>query len=308
MKNTVSKQHGSPSNCPTDGDVFMQMLEAMTEEELTDGLNEALESMTDESYDSALIDAYLAALDRKAPMPEVPDSETSFANFQYRLLQTVPAKNNTTVSPRRKARSVWRTVLVAVLITICLMGGMVVAQASGVDVFGAIARWTDKVFSLGAIQSDGTDDGTSTPAVTTNGASSSSEDAYASLQEALDDYGITEFREPTWIPDGYRFEDVEVDSWSDNGSFIGLFAKYSNGADSLKIKIECYESSANKQWEKTDAPVETFLVDGLTVYMLENINNNFVAWVTEHYECYISGPVEKSTLKQMVLSAYAQQQ
>ena len=73
MNNTASKQHGSPSNCPTDGDVFMQMLEAMTEEELTDGLNEALESMTDEDYDSALIDAYLAALDRKAPMPEVPN-------------------------------------------------------------------------------------------------------------------------------------------------------------------------------------------------------------------------------------------
>ena len=147
MKNTVSKQHGSPSNCPTDGDVFMQMLEAMTEEELTDGLNEAMESMTDESYDSALIDAYLAALDRKAPMPEVPDTDTSFANFQSRLLQTIPAKNDTAVSPWRKARSVWRTVLAAVLTTICLMGGMVVAQASGVDVFGAIARWTEDVFS-----------------------------------------------------------------------------------------------------------------------------------------------------------------
>ena len=69
MNNTASKQYGSPSNCPADGDVFMQMLEAMTKEELTNGLNEALESMTDEDYDSALIDAYLAALDRKAPVP-----------------------------------------------------------------------------------------------------------------------------------------------------------------------------------------------------------------------------------------------
>lgn len=66
MKNIVSKQHGRPSNCPTDGDVFTKMLEAMTEEELTDGLNEALETMTEENYDSALIDAYLAALDRKS--------------------------------------------------------------------------------------------------------------------------------------------------------------------------------------------------------------------------------------------------
>lgn len=67
MKNIVSKQHGSPSNYPTDGDMFMQMLETLTEEELTDALNAALESMTNENYDSALIDAYLAALDWKAP-------------------------------------------------------------------------------------------------------------------------------------------------------------------------------------------------------------------------------------------------
>lgn len=304
MNNTASKQYGSPSNCPADGDVFMQMLEAMTKEELTNGLNEALESMTDEDYDSALIDAYLAALDRKAPVPEIPDTDTSFANFKNRLLQTFPAKNDAAVSPRRKAQSVWRVGLVAALIVICLMGGMVVAQAAGVDVFGAIARWTDEVSSLGAIHFDGADDGASTPAVTGYGASSSNEDAYASLQEALDDYGITEFREPTWIPEGYRFEHVEVDSWSDNGSFIGLYAEYRSKTDSLHIKIERYEGSANIQVEKTDTPVETFLVDGLTVYLLENIGNNSAAWVTEHYECYISGTAEKQVLKQIVLSAY----
>jgi len=308
MNKTESKQHGSPSNCPTDGDVFMQMLEAMTEEELTDGLNEALESMTDENYDSALIDAYLAALDRKAPMPDVPDTNTSFSNFKNKLLQTFPAENAPAASTRRKVQSAWRVGLVATLTAICLMGGMVVAQAAGVDVFGTIARWTDEVFSLGVIRSDGADDGTSTPALADNGVVNSNKTTYASLQEALDDYGITEFREPTWIPDGYRLEDIEVDSWSDNGSFIGLFAEYCNGTDFLHIKIEYYEGGANMQVEKTDAPVEKFLVDGLTVYLLENIGNNSAAWVTEHYECYISGTMEKPVLKQIVLSAYAQLQ
>lgn len=308
MNHTASKQHGGPSNFPTDGDVFMQMLEAMTKEELTDGLCEAMENMTEENYDSTLIDAYLAALDRKAPMPEVPDTNTSFANFKNKLLQTFPAENASAVSMRRKVKSAWRVGLVAALIAICLMSGMVVAQAAGVDVFGTIARWTDEVFSLGAIRSDGADDGTSTPALADNGAVNNNKTTYASLQEALDDYGITEFREPTWIPDGYRFEDVEVDSWPDNGSFIGLFAEYCNGTDFLHIKIECYEGDANIQVEKTDAPVETFLVDGLTVYLLENIGNNSAAWVTEHYECYISGTMEKPVLKQIVLSAYAQLQ
>lgn len=304
MKNIVSKQHGRPSNCPTGGDVFTKMLEAMTEEELTDGLNEALDTMTEENYDSALIDAYLAALDRKTPMPEVLDTDTSFANFKNRMLLTFPAEKVRDARPRRRVQSIWRVGLIAALTFICLMGGMVVAQAVGVDVFGAIARWTDEVFSLGAIRSDGADDGTNIPVLSDNGVGNSNKATYTSLQEALDDYGITEFREPTWIPEGYRFEHVEVDSWSDNGSFIGLYAEYRSGTDSLHIKIERYEGSANIQVEKTDTPVETFLVDGLTVYLLENIGNNSAAWVTEHYECYISGTAEKQVLKQIVLSAY----
>ena len=304
MKDIANKQHGSPSNRPAGGDVFAKMLEAMTEEELTDGLNEALESMTEETYDPALIDAYLAALDRKAPMPEVPDSEAAFANFKSRLRHTFPAEDSA-ASPSRKVHSVWRIGLIAVLTAICLMGGMVAAQASGVDVFGAIARWTDGIFSLGTIRSEGSGDRGDDSRL---GKRINDAERYETLQEALDAYGITEFHEPTWVPDGYKFEDVEVDSWPDNSSFIGLSAYYYNGDDFLLIKVECYERGANIQVEKTNTPIGTFPVDGLTVYLLQNISNNSAAWVTEHYECYIIGTVEPSVLKQIVLSAYARTQ
>ena len=303
MKDIANKQHGSPSNRPAGGDVFTKMLEAMTEEELTDGLNEALESMTEENYDPALIDAYLAALDRKAPMPEVPDSEAAFANFKTKLLQTFPAEDKTD-SPSRKAHSVWRIGLIAVLTAICLMGGMVAAQASGVDVFGAIARWTDEVFSLGSINSESADDGDDDSSLGNRANAVNDAEHYETLQDALDAYGITEFCAPTWIPDEYMFEGVVIDSWPDDNSFIGLFAEYSDGTNFLKIQIRCYESRANTQMEKTDMTIETFVVDGLTIYLFENLNSNCAAWVTEHYECFISGPVEKQVLKQMVFSAY----
>lgn len=300
MKDIANKQHGSPSNRPAGGDVFAKMLEAMTEEELTDGLNEALESMTEETYDPALIDAYLAALDRKAPMPEVPDTEAAFANFKTKLLQTFPTEDKAD-SPSRKTNSVWRIGLIAVLTAICLMGGMVAAQASGVDVFGAIARWTDDIFSLGTIISEGTGDKSGDSRL---GNRVDDTERYESLQDALDAYGIIEFREPTWIPEGYEFESVSVKSWPNNGSFIGIQAEYFDGSNFLQIQLECYEGSANIQVEKTNTSLEAFLVDGLTVYLLENVNSNSAAWATEHYECYISGAVEKQVLKQIVLSAY----
>ena len=304
MKDIANKQHGSPSNRPAGGDVFAKMLEAMTEEELTDGLNEALESMTEENYDPALIDAYLAALDRKAPMPEVPDSEAAFANFKTKLLQTFPAEDKTD-SPSRKTNSVWRIGLIAILTVICLMGGMVAAQASGVDVFGAIARWTDNIFSLGTIISEGAGDESGDSRL---GSSFDDTERYESLQEALDAYGITEFREPAWLPDGYEFESVQVKFWPNDGSLIGIQARYFDGSNFLQIQLEYYEGSANIQVEKTYTSLETFLVDGLTVYLLQNISSNSAAWVTEHYECYIIGTVEKQVLKQIVLSAYAHTQ
>ncbi len=300
MKDIANKQHGSPSNRPAGGDVFAKMLEAMTEEELTDGLNEALESMTEETYDPALIDAYLAALDRKAPMPEVPDTEAAFANFKSRLRHTFPAEDSA-ASPSRKVHSVWRIGLIAVLTAICLMGGMVAAQASGVDVFGTIARWTDDIFSLGTIITEGAGDGSGD---SRSGNRINDAEHYETLQEALDAYGITEFREPTYVPSGYTFENVVVDSWPDDNSFIGLFAKYCDGTNFLNVQIRYYDGRANVQMEKTDADVETFVVNGLTIYLFENINNNCAAWVTEHYECFVNGSVEKQELKQMVLSAY----
>lgn len=304
MKSIVSKQHGSPSNSPADGDMFMQMLETLTEEELTDALNEALESMTNENYDSALVDAYLAALDRKAPMPEVPDADIAFANLKNRLVHTVPTGNGKTTTPMQKAQSVWRIGLIAALTVICLMGGMVVAQAAGVDVFGAMARWTDDVFSLGSIRSEGSDNsgGDSILGNRTNAVNDAMR--YETLQEALDAFGITEVCEPTRIPEEYSLNSVDALCLPD-GTLWHLSAAYTNGIKFLHLDIESYQGEPKSQIEKTDTPVEVFSVEDITVYLFQNSINNVAAWATEHYEYTVSGPVEKSELKQIVLSAQA---
>lgn len=304
MKNIVSKQHGSPSNYPADGDMFMQMLETLTEEELTDALNEALESMTNENYDSALVDAYLAALDRKAPMPEVADADIAFANLKNRLVHTVPNGNGKTTTPRQKAQSVWRIGLIAALTVICLMGGMVVAQAAGVDVFGAMARWTDDIFSLGSIRSEGSDNsgGDSILGNRTNAVNDANR--YETLQEALDAFGITEVCEPTRIPEEYSLNSVDALCLPD-GTLWHLSAAYTNGTKFLHLDIESYQGEPKSQIEKTDTPVEVFSVEDITVYLFQNSINNVAAWATEHYEYTVSGPVEKSELKQIVLSAHA---
>lgn len=301
MNKPMGKQRRTPLNDPDDGNAFSMMLEAMSVEELTDVLNDLLENMTERNYDSALIDAYLAALDRKDPMPEIPDAETSYTNFQKRILRIFPERTSKKVASGNRFYRVWRIGLVAVLTLICMLGSMMVAQAAGLDVFGTMGRWTDDIFSFGEIRSDGAVD---VPNDTANAPSGSDRQAtFTSLQVALDTYGITEVSEPTWFPEGYAFKSITVDCCR-NGDIMRLLAEYFNGTSCLFIQVKSYQNKPSIQVEKTDAPVETFGVDNTTVYLLENINNNTAVWVTEHYECLIGGAIEKRDLQKMVLSTY----
>lgn len=295
-------QRTAPSNNPEDGNVFSMMLEDMSVDELTDALNDVLENMSEENFDPTLLDAYLDALDHKDPMLEILDAETSYASFQKRLLKILPGyTDNIVTHSHKKSRRVWRAGLVAVLTVICMLGGMIAAQAAGVDVFGTMAHWTDEIFSLGPIRSDGAVD---VPNDTALEHTVGGDGEFASLQEALDAYGITEVSEPTWVPEGYTFRSVAADYWAE-GDVMSLTAEYFNGTDSVVVEFESYHDQPNLQVEKTDAPVETLVVNDITVYLLENTNNNAATWVTEHYECFIGGRIEKDELRQMVLSVYA---
>ena len=67
---TKHEQDGKPSFL----DVTPERLSKLTASQLADDMERALDFMSDETYDDAVIDAYLEALDRVAPMPEYPDA------------------------------------------------------------------------------------------------------------------------------------------------------------------------------------------------------------------------------------------
>ena len=53
-------------------------LAQLSPEELAQAMEQALDEMTEDTYDQAVLDAYLDALDAQAPMPEMPDVDTSY--------------------------------------------------------------------------------------------------------------------------------------------------------------------------------------------------------------------------------------
>lgn len=93
---------------------------------------------------------------------------------------------------RRPVRKL--TILAATLVF--LIASLLTVQASGVDVFGAIVRWTDELFSFGKTEENrGLVVDGKWPEIDLN-----KNQRFSSLQEALDFYGVTEVVAPRWIP------------------------------------------------------------------------------------------------------------
>lgn len=281
-------------------------LDAMSAVELAEALERALDAMTEEDYDEAVIDAYLDALDRKAPMPEIPNAVAAYADFQQRIrdLQpnAVPLTAHASAKPSGRSHHILRAGLIAAVAILLMLGGMITAQAAGIDVFGAFARWTKNTFSFGSVYTDGADDIAGKSSKEPN---SKQESEYTSLQEALDDYGITEVTAPTWFPEGYVLTGISIASFEGIGRFI-LSASYENGEGFLGVDITRYSNEPAVQVEKTDTIVESIEINSITFHFIENTDNYTVAWVTEHYECCIWGPYNMGidVLCEMVYSMF----
>ena len=73
----MAQTHISQDNPAT----LAKRLAEMPASQVAQEMEQALGTMTPETYDAAIIDAYLDELDRKAPMPEFPEEKTAWDAF-----------------------------------------------------------------------------------------------------------------------------------------------------------------------------------------------------------------------------------
>lgn len=280
-------------------------------------------SPEDEAYVDALEEAIIEK-ENESPSGFLPDVNQQWAEFQKHysvteespipdveaLIEDTSSADQENVSPRiaskcpARSRRIWRTALTAAALAVLILGCMVAAQAAGVDVFGAMARWTESTFSLGTVRSQGAKEVPSEGSAPVQIITPTEELEYSSLQEVLDANEVTEVIAPTWLPEEYALDLVDVTHLADPELLL-VYAEYTDGTDTLQISIMSYTDEPSGQIEKNDKPPETFEIGGITFYLIENAKNYTVAWYTDHYECYICGALnQKETLKKMVYSMY----
>ncbi len=256
-------------------------LERLSPEELAQTMEQTLDQMTEDTYDQAVIDAYLDALDAKTPMPEAPDVEESYGQFQAMLSQALP--DEAPSKPKRRGsvlRMTLRVALAAAFVFSCLM----MAQASGLDLWGTVARWTDDRFHFQLVEND-------------------SPQWYDDYWTDLEVVGIEEDQLPTWLPQDYALDAIQVSKKLDHNEVQVLLT--SQGQPEIRCSMSIFsdpETMSALVFSKDNRPVEEFQVNGKTVYLLHN--EDTVMAVCQHQKVIycLSGNIGRETASQFYAS------
>ena len=244
------------------------------------------------------------------PTGSIPDVDKAWAEFQeyYNVLEGVDASlypcetepngnaENTTelASPHKPLlRRCLKQVLVAVVAVAAVFGGMVVAQASGFDVFGTLGRWTDNVFHFEPL----TDESRKSTGIHSGG----NVLEYDELREALTSIGIDENLAPTWCPAGFTAGVPQV--VTTNVSDAVYFSLADESGAYIYLDFLIYNSEQYLEdtlLEKDTSGVELYSNEHQTFYILSNVDTTTAIWSDGLLMEQLSGNVSEDILKKLI--------
>lgn len=179
-----------------------------------------------------------------------------------------------------------------------MLCSMIAVQALGVDVFGAIAQWTDDVFHFSVSGSE-EQDSENVPALISNS-------VCETLQDTLIAYGIHDAVTPNWFPEGFIMNEIDTTTLSTN---LVIRADYESGQHQISIFIRefFFEEDAKiaiGNFEKDSEDVIAYDKYGVKHYIVSNNLSNTATWINGINVCSISGDLTIDELEKMIDSIY----
>ena len=192
---------------------------------------------------------------------------------------------------------IWKRMGIVAAIIVLLFSSMVAVQAAGIDVFGALARWTSEIFQFipdtnQTNQKDNIEGNTATLEQTTY---------HDLLKDALKGWGITEQVVPTtFLPD---FEMIET-KIAKNDILHSVFCSFENmNGEFYDFQIEHFNTANDvglTTYEKDDGTVEPYTSGSKTFYLFSNINSTMATWSSDHVVITISGNISVDEIKSII--------
>ena len=268
---------------------------------LSGELENYLNSATEENANMDKLDGILSELEKISPLPDGDafDAERGLERFRERLApreaaESEPPAEKDIISSslrRSKKRAISRVLLIAAVLTLILA---TTAQAFRVvDIFDLFARWSSEVFGFRK-------ENTEYAEIMKRPLAIGETREYASVQEMLDDFGITAPLFPTWVPE--RFGEPTVCAINLDKK-ICFYVDFGKGEDHLHIRT--YEIvQALHYTEKDVRDFESERINGTAFYFMSDINAEKVAWQNGQLECKLYGTVTRDEMKQIIYSIY----
>ena len=230
--------------------------------------------------------------EKENPSDRLPDTDQAWQEFQkyYNIPEgegesLYPIRNNQekrSASVPTKTRRVFRPrkILVVAAVLILMFGGMLTAQAAGVDVFGAIGRWTEETFHFDIVQDN---------------------DRTSLFQETATQAKIPQDFVPTWVPDGFEGAEPQVDTVENYMNFI--ICVYSNQEKTYSVDIEQYYNKTDIETlviEKDDTNVCSYESNGKTFFIMSDMEYLTATWTDGTFVETISGQLSMDEIKTII--------
>lgn len=185
--------------------------------------------------------------------------------------------------PKARRVPVWRTLRVAAATVALLFALMVGAQASGLNVFGALAQWTSETFRFGAekrgIQSEN----------------------YQKFLDMLAENDIQKNLAPTWCPSSFVASEPTVSIDDESISVLISFSNAEGNTFNIGIdRLTLQTKLENNFFEKDDISVEPYLSHGKTFYIFSNVDSIMATWSEDSLLETIWGDLSKKDIKAMI--------
>lgn len=179
----------------------------------------------------------------------------------------------------------WVATIAAVLVLV--FGSAITAQALGFDLWEIFVKWTQETFHFSSSQH-------SNESINPEKEDSS---IGPELKKVLEDYHITSKLLPSYLPEGYKEADVNVKESPKQRVFTAVYMRED---ETIRIRIADYLNSDPLQIEKSENLLEVYEAEQVEYYIFDNNGMLQAVWIYGNYECYISGPIELSEMKEIL--------
>lgn len=190
---------------------------------------------------------------------------------------------------RRHHLRIRRLLTVVVIVVSCLFGGLMVAQAAGIDVLGALGRWTNETFRFvfpGSAESSAREIGS---------------EYYEEIETTLTEWGAKEELFPTWQPEGFVAQEPKVTS--DNSSAtLSMNFRENERFYSIRILHFLEMNDSSGAFEKDSDPVEEYVHNGDLFYIFSNVDSITTTCYDEEFMTIISGTLTIDEVKSIIKS------